>query len=910
MTLQNSSRLFLLLALFLAGCTTINLTPDGKEASKTPATAATKPTAEAPKKKSPFKPTKEVLKDTRAQDGFFKTHLHRDQKMFMEIRPDQLGKEFGMLMHFSEGAGVFNLHDGLYISDMRLMRFERIGDQIYLFHVNPRFTADEGSALSYSLSSNTGHSVVHKFKISSVDEKTNAIVIDVTPFFVSNYANLSEQIKFYYGRKPVAYDKDKSYLNKVMSFPKNLEIDVMLSYRSSNRPITSSAGISDYRSVPVGVRYSMVALPETPMEMRYADDRVGHFGGAVRDFSKLTDKSSYVRHIDRWRLEPSDMEAFNKGELVEPKKPIVYYIDHSVPAEYRKYVKAGVEAWNDAFEVAGFKNAVVAKNAPKDSTWSAEDARYSTILWTAAHSMGYAIGPSQTDPRTGEILNADILISSTFVTGWNNEYQQLIGEEGILTRYQKAQEAMQHLPQDVQNRMCLFEMGKTHQLGLMELALLDRGLMSNVGAMPEEFLGDAIRDLIMHEVGHTLGLRHNFKGSSAIPYEKLNDESFTQKHGLTLSVMDYASTNIAVDPKDQGDFVNMTVGTYDKWAIEYAYKPIVKKGSDGELRMANADEEKQQLSKIASKGVDPMHAYNTDEDTHLGPMALDPSSNTWDLSSDPIMYAKDRSKLVAKIQPRAEERLIASGDGYQRLRNAINGLMFEQYRALVPVTKYVGGNYFYRDHKGDDSDRLPFTPVSAKKQREAVALLIDKAFSPGSFSVDGEVLNKLTPLRYSDWSVSNSSVIDFPIHEQTLSLQRFLLSNLTDNGRLARIINNAVRMPAGQEAYTLGEFMGTLTDAMFSELKSGKKIDSFRRNLQRVYVQRLIAIMLNERPSPFVRPAPEDARSLARYHLAELDKQMEKALDGSADVTTKAHLMETRARIEQAMDAELMKAFK
>lgn len=841
--------------------------------------------------------------------GFFKTHLHRDQKIFMEVRPDQLGKEFGMLMHFSQGAGVFNLHEGLYISDIRLMKFERIGDQLFLFHVNPRFTADEGSGLQHSLANNTGHSVVHKFKIASEDTSSKALVFDATDFFVSNYPNLSDQIKLYYGRKPVSFDKGKSYLSEIKAFPKNVEIDVMLTYKSTNAPMASSAGVSDYRSVPVGVRYSLVALPEDPMQMRYADDRVGHFGGAVRDFSKLTENSSYVRHIDRWRLEPSDMEAFQRGELVEPKKPIVYYIDHSVPAEFRQYVREGVEGWNEAFEAAGFKNAIVAKDAPKDSTWSPEDARYSTILWTAAHSMGYAIGPSQTDPRTGEILNADILISSTFVTGWNQEYQELIGAEGILTRYQESQEAIQHMPAHMKDRMCMYEMGKSHQLGLMKLALINSGEMSPVSKMPEKFLGDAIRDLTLHEVGHTLGLRHNFKGSSAIPYSKLNDTDFTQKHGLTLSVMDYASTNIAVDPKDQGDFVNMTVGTYDKWAIRYAYSPVVKKGDDGKLRAATSEEEKATLHKIAAEGIDPMHAYNTDEDTHLGPMALDPSSNTWDLSSDPIAYAKDRAKLVKRIQPRIESRLIADGDGFQRLRGAVNGLMFEKYISMVPLTKYIGGNYFYRDHKGD-GDRMPFTPVTAAKQREAVKLLVDQAFAPGAFSVEAEMLNKMTPLRYSDWSVSWSSVIDFPIHEQTLSIQSFLLNNILDNGRMARIINNSVRMPKGQEAYQLSELFETLSGAMFSELKGGKSIDSFRRNLQRAYVDRLIRIMLNQRPSPAFRPAPEDARSLARYHLTELDDHMEKALEKNLDVTTKAHLMETRARIDQAMDAELSREFK
>ena len=906
----------LICALFITGCTTINVTPDGQQKETPTATSAkaqAASTTASSKKKPPFKAMKEVLKDATPKPGYFTTHLNRDQKLYLELKPDQLGKEFGMLMHFSKGAGVFNLNDGLYISDMRLMKFERVGDQVYLIHVNPKFTAQEGTALRYSLEENTGHSIVQSFKIEGADTTSKAILIDATSFFVSDYAGISDQLKFYYGRKPVQYDKSRSFLSEVKGFPANVEVDVMLTYKSSNPPTATSAGVSDYRSVPVGIRYSIVELPESPMAIRYADDRVGHFGDAVRDFSKLKENSSYVRYVSRWRLEPSDLDALEKGELVEPVKPIVFYMDHSIPKEYRKYVKEGTLAWNKAFEDAGFKNAIVVKEAPDDSTWSAEDARYSTIIWTAAHSMGYAIGPSQTDPRTGEILNADILISSTFVTGWNQEYQEFIGEEGIMTRYIQQQEALQAMPADRAARMCMYESGKAHEMGLMRTALIGQGLISGTEPMPEKYLGDAIRDLIMHEVGHTLGMRHNFRGSSAIPHDKLNDSKFTGKHGLTLSVMDYAATNIAVDPNKQGDFVNMTVGSYDRWGITYAYKPFLAKPMSGSSpRLANPNEEMEFLEEIASKGIDPMHTYNTDEDTHLGPMAVDPLSNTWDLGSDPMKYAKDRFALVEKIQPRIEERLIGDDEGYQRLRGAVNGLLFEQFRALIPITKNVGGIYFYRDHKGDTNEREPFVPVSAATQKEALQLIMDMAFKPGAFHVDEDLLNKMTPNRYSDWSVRWGAVpIDFPIHEQVHFMQRYLLDNVLDNGRLARMINNEVRMPNSQGAFTVADMMAMLSGEIFSEINEGQNVDSYRRNLQRAYISRLIAIMLNERPSPLVRPAPEDARSLARYHLAHVSDQMEELLESDKlGTTTKAHFLESHARIDQAMDAELSKAFK
>lgn len=537
--------------------------------------------------------------------------------------------------------------------------------------------------------------------------------------------------------------------------------------------------------------------------------------------------------------------------------------------------------------------------------------------------MGYAIGPSQTDPRTGEILNADVLISSTFVTGWGNEYEEMVGPNGLMQRYMEAQQLMEQLPSHLAGRMCLAEMGKTHQFGLQHTMLAGMGLIDGTRPMPEKYLGDALRDLIMHEVGHTLGLRHNFKGSSAIPYDQLNDEAFTQEHGLTLSVMDYAGTNVALDPKAQGHYVNMEIGSYDVWAIQYAYQPILvtdEKGSSfgpaespASTRPASTPEEElPALRKIAEQAADPMHAYNTDEDTHRGAMSLDPLSNTWDLGSDPLAFANDRAALVERIMPIIEDRLIEDGEGYQRLRGAVNGLVFEQITSLLPVTKNVGGSYFARDHKGDPNGRMPFTPVSAEKQREAVDLIINQAFAEGALQISADMLNKMPPNRYGDWSNNSwSSAIDVQIHEMVRSGQSWLMSELMHNGRLARMINNEVRMPAGQEAYTVAELFDTMTGAIWSEIGNParpKAADSFRRNLQRTHLDQLTHIMLDIRPYPSYPSAPEDARSLARYELTQLSAHLAQALSNGhgLDTTARAHLMASKDRIDQALDTSLM----
>ncbi len=888
-------------ALTLSACQTINLNPEpAGQAGASSAAAAQKAAAE--KEDDPFEPWDETLEDTEEIEGFITLHRKRDGTLYAELPPEQLGEDFGMMMHISQGAGVFNLHDGLYLSGTRLMRFRRVGDAIHLVHRNARFTADDGSPMQYSLEGNTAHSVVGAFDIESRNEETKHVLVDVTGFFASDYAGIGEQIKFYFNQKPAQFDKAKSHVAQVMGFPENVEIDAALTYKGAEAPSYGGAAIPDYRAIPVGVRYSLFALPEEPMQPRWADDRVGYFTTAMKDFSRDQQADPYLRYVQRWRLEPSDAGAAAQGERVEPEEPIVYYIDRSVPEEYRPYVRQGIEAWNKAFEAAGYENAVVAKEAPDDSTWSAEDVRYSTVRWTAAHQMGYAIGPSQVDPRTGEILNADILISSTFVRGWASEFQELT-PEAMTSGLHPGEELRRTMPPQLAGRLCIAERGKAHQLGLQRAVLAGRGLLGSDGAMPEEFLGSAIRDLVMHEVGHTLGLRHNFKASSAIPHERLNDEAYTREHGLSLSVMDYAPVNIAVDADAQGHYWNQEVGSYDEWAITYGYTPLPNEA-------ASPEAQRPALAEIARQGSDPLHTYATDEDTHLGPYAVDPLSNTWELGSDPLQFAADRAALVRKVGPLMDERLIDEGERYHRLREATTGLIFERYIALLPVTKMVGGMYMVRDHKGDPGARAPFTPVPAERQRAAVQLLIEEAFAAGAFEFDAERLNKLAPDRHRHWGSGWSLQLAFPAHAYVGSVQQGLLNNLLHPARLQRMADGALHVPSGEDTYRPSELLQTLTGAIWSDLDAGSSTDSFRRNLQRAYTDHLIRLMLEVSGGPQEIAVPEHVRSLARLELTTLSEDIARALGGGGlDRDTQAHLAETKARIDRALDASLTETF-
>ncbi len=867
------------------------------------------------KGEDPFKPWDEILKDTEAIDGFFTVHLKRDNTVYLEVPESMLDKDFGMIMHISRGAGVFNVHQGLPLSGAQLMRLQRVGDKIVLQHRNTRFTADDDSPMRVSVEGNLAHSIAAAWDIASEHDSTENVLVDVTKFLVSDYAQFGRRLRPYYNDRPASLDGDRSYVDRIQGFPENVEIDAMLTYKSTERPTFGGEGIPDTRSVPVGVRYSVFALPDEPMTVRYADDRVGHFLDARKNFSRDQEATLYERIVRRWRIEKKDPTA----EMSEPVEPIVFYVDRSVPEEYRPYVKRGIEAWNGAFEQAGFINAVEARDAPDDPEWNAEDVRYSAVRWTAAHQMGYAIGPSQSDPRTGEQLNGDVLISSGFMSGWVWTYQRLANPGAaagepmselaalIRTREQLDSQLLDLEPWQSAH-LCYAEVGKAHQLGFQHAALLGLGVIDPSDGVPEEYIGDAIIDLILHEVGHVLGLRHNFKSSSGVPTESLHDTGFTGRNGVSLSVMDYTPVNLAVDPEKQGHYWNITAGSYDRWAVQYAYSTIYEQDETGPLvasgtPAASSEAEMNGLRKIAAQAADPMHTYGTDEDNWLGAFAVDPLSSAWELGSDHIAFARDRASIVEKIMPTIENRVLEEGDGYQRLRSAVTSLMFERFNATVPVIKYVGGAYVARDHAGDPGQRPAFTPVDAERQREAVQLVAETMLAENAFEFDAELLNKLLPNRWNHWGESPNTILQFPVLSNMQSIHASLLGNLLTPPRLARMLDQEAVADQRSEAYTVAEMMGTLTSAIWSELRSGgnaRNTNAIRRNLQRIYVDRLATLALS-------RAVPGDASALSRLELSDLSRRVDAALGRARiDRATRAHLAETKARIERTLEASIV----
>src|SRR5947199_4837029 len=530
------------------------------------------PKPDSAKKDLPWKPFAEVTKDARVSTGLFTAYLKRENA-YLALKPEQLDQDYRMVTELSQGIGELGIDGG---SDVRsdLVRFHRSGDHVELWVVNPYATATPNTPMARTVASSFGHSVAQSFPIASIRDTTNDLLVDLVPFLVSDWADLGAYFQFLSQVTPMQgpgpmFDKERSSFQSLRVFPTNTEAEARLTFRTSR-----SLGmdmVPDYRWIPVGVHYSIVELPATPMRPRYADDRVGYFVSAMKNFSRDTAETFFVRYVNRWRLEKKDPSA----AVSDPVKPITYYLDRTIPLEWRPYVRDGILEWNGAFEAAGIRNAIQVLDAPDDTLWSAEDARYSTVRWMANNAFTYAIGPSDVDPRTGEILNADILVAASWIQAWQGEYRDYAGPQAMIREVFLEDSLLRADPSGRRfQRLCSYGTSMAHQGTLLRATLAASGAIAPGAPVPREFIGQALKELVMHEVGHTLGLRHNFRGTAAIPMEKLFDRAYTATHGTAAAVMDYNPPAIALDRGKQGDYYSRTTGTSDRWAMKSGYASV------------------------------------------------------------------------------------------------------------------------------------------------------------------------------------------------------------------------------------------------------------------------------------------------------------------------------------------------
>ncbi len=860
----------------------------------------------APPQKPKYKPWGKVLKDAESHDGLIKVWT-KDEDVYFELSEENMEVPYLAISCISQGIGSNFVYGGLPVDEM-MFDFKRDKDHVQMRRLSTNFRAPGDEGLENAIKLSFAESIVENFAIES--ERGKSVLIKVNSPFLTDMAGMNLWLGAVLQR-PVRLDRKKVYFGEIKNFPENLEIDTRLTYSPASVMGLNLPNVPDPRSIQVGVQYSILKLPAEPMKPRYEDDRVGFFTTSHKDFTREKKESFFVHYANRWRLEKKDPNA----AMSEPVKPIVYYLDPTIPDEYVQYIKEGVEWWQRAFEEAGFKNAIIAKrpDPEADKDYDAEDARYTTIRWNVNDQVSYgAIGPSRVDPRTGEIIDADILFEHNMVANFGKTFRRVASPRAALMEIDPMLVHLIGDEEEIAQANLINEIpqlkGKAHMfcnaaaqvqnaIGMQYLAMLANGLIS-AGEIDPTFVADALRWVTSHEVGHTIGLRHNFKSSSAVDYDRLNDKSYIADVGMTGSVMDYPSVNIALDSSKQGYYWGPTVGTYDRWAVRWGYSDVA-----GET----ADDEWPALLKIAAEAGKKEHLYGTDEDTY--PMgAMDPRSHTSDLSDDNLAWAMERVAVCDQLLKggQLESRIVEEGDNYVALRYAVQTLMMQKYIAHLKAIKYMGGYYTERPHKGDGSGNLPMTPVSAAKQMEALQFVTSNSMDVSNWLVPTDMLDKL--MDDKQWSWQNNPFglgrrFDFPLSGWVASIQNALIANMMNPMLQARIVETGYKM---DRPFELSSLYSELTKTIWTQNTTPRgQTAGMQRNLQRVYVDTLIRQVVT--PNPFL---PQDAVALSRLNLQRIRNRANSALQRSGlGDTTNAHLMETVARIDRALDAQRYTAF-
>ncbi|GAB2775832.1 zinc-dependent metalloprotease [Rhabdobacter roseus] len=821
----------MLLVLGLLGTLGTEALAQKKKKKESSAAEAAKPATPAAKSTSP-KAYKEVITSkAKTDEGLFKVHKV-DDSYFYEIPDSLLGRDMLLVSRIAKTAE--NIGYGGEELNTSVVRWELKDKKVLLRLVSYRNVASEELPIYQAVKNSNFEPVVAAFEVKAAKTDSTGTVIEVGELFTTDVKLLGLEQRRRTQYKVTALDTKRSYLDSIRSYPLNIEARHVLTYNATEPPSTSETG-----SISLEMNHSMVLLPKKPMTPRLKDQRVGYFSVRQNDYGLDEQKADKREYIVRWRLEPKDPAAYARGELVEPVKPIVYYIDPATPEKWRPYIKQGVEDWQAAFEQAGFKNAILCKYPPtkeEDPEFSPEDARYSVVRYFASDIQN-AYGPNVHDPRSGEILESDI--------GWYHNVMNLI-------------------------RNWFF----------IQTATINPD--ARTPKFKDEVMGRLIRFVSSHEVGHTLGLPHNMGSSAAYPVDSLRSATFTQKYSVAPSIMDYARFNYVAQPDDKGVSLMPNIGLYDKYAIEWGYRalPGVQKPED---------ERKALNDMIMKHAHDPIYRYGRQTAN-----PTDPRSQTEDLGDDAMKASEYGIQNLKRLVPELVNWTKEEGKPYDNLEEMYGQVLGQWSRYMGHVASNVGG--IYETYKTYDQEGAVYTPVEKAKQKRAVQFINNQAFKTPTWMIQPELVNRFEGVG---------------MVERIRTAQERVLNNLLEPGRMARLIEHET-LHSGQ-AYSLLELMGDLRTGIWTELKNGQVPDTYRRNLQRTYLDRLEYLMTKEPASvpasargflgyvP-VKMSQSDIRSVVRGELGLLQTDIRKALPTAKDTLTKYHLQDALVRIEKILD--------
>lgn len=848
---------------------------------------------------STAQPFAAVVRGATKSEGLF-TLWQKDEKVWLELAPGDFDKPFFLAPKLETGIGEAGLLGGL-MAGAQVIEFRRIHNQVQMVALNTDYTAKAGTPEGRAVAAAFSPSLLASTVVASQPQpERKSILIDANALFVTDMLGVATRLQRAY-RQGYAFDGRNSAITALRVRPTGFSLEVLqhfatatIQVRQPGSPPTTPAPtvpdtVPDPRSLFVTVNYSIMPLPAKPMAPRAADARIGYFIASNWDFGDDLERSPVVRYVERWRLEKKDPQA----ELSEPVKPIVYWLDRTIPLKYRDTIAAGILEWNKAFERIGFKNAIQVKVQADDADFDTLDAGASVRWMTDAESSFAAIGPSRADPRTGEILAANIGIESLATRSVRASRTQVInGPEGGAAR------GLAHWMQlggeaALDPRACEVEAQGADQLGYGLDVLQARDEIDPDSPEVERFVLDFLKGVAMHEVGHTLGLRHNFRASRAYSDAQLADPGFTHLHGITGSVMDYLPINLAAPGAPRVDAFQTVLGPYDYWAIEYAYKPIP------------AAQEKATLERIAARSAEPELSFGTDEDNSLG---IDPDALVFDLGDDPVAFARKRLAIARELFKRQENRQLSPDRDYGVLRRSLNFAVNDVARSAGILARQIGGIRTLRDFPG--SGRDPLQPVPAAAQREALDQLSRGVFAADSLVVSPRLQRRLAPnfeeradaLRDGADNVQT----DYTVTERVFAVQRTLLSQLLGDDVAARILDSQGKASKPGEAFQLSELYDRIERDVWSEIEGpggATDIPAPRRALQREHLNRVMSMLL--RPGGAGRA---DARSLLRLRARTLLQKIKLAsARPGLSPDAKAHLQDSADALGEALSAKILR---
>ncbi|MDO7173582.1 zinc-dependent metalloprotease [Mariniflexile sp. AS56] len=804
----------------------------------------------------------ELVKSSKKIEGLFP--IYQDTitgSLQMIISDKQIDKEF---IYFSQIAnGILDagrMNRGSYMGS-KVFKVEKYFDKIEFVIQNTSFYFDPENPLSKSKDANISNGNIASITIAAQDKDKGLYLIKADDLFLGETL---AQIKrpSYPGQSPTAFklgslNKEKTKINSIKNYDKNTNLEVEYVYTSPSVLNNGSNAVADGRNVSIKIFHSLMAMPDNDYEARYDDPRVGYFTTLVDD-KTTTDNIPFKDLIHRWFLKKKDPAA----ALSEPVEPITWWIENSTPLEWRETITNAVLQWNVAFEKAGFKNAMVVKVQPDDATWDAGDLNYNVLRWTSSPEPPFGgYGPSFVNPKTGQILGADIMLEFAHFTN-RVFYDKIYSLASLDTPFEA--------PENNESTHAYCSLGHQLQEDVM-FATATATAYANSDYEMERIKKESMTALIMHEVGHTLGLNHNMKASQLFSPAQLNDPEFIEGKCLTASVMDYAALNVTRDRSKQGQYDDVAVGPYDVWAIQLGYKPFA------------SESEHQALLNESTK---PEHIFGNDADDMRSPgKAIDPRVMTSDQSNDQITWSIDRIELSNDLMKTVKTKFVKSGESYQELRRVYYLLSGQKATSANIISRFIGGVYVDRAMAGQEGETQPYTPVNLKDQKRAMTALSKYVFAPDAFDAPNDLFNYLAMQRRG---FNFRTPEDPKIHSQVLTYQKNVLNHILHYNTLQRITDSELY---GNE-YKLSAFMTDLNNAVF-KADIYANVNSFRQNLQLEYTNMLIGILTGKQASSYSNPA----KSMALYNLKNI-RTMSSASGNIASIAHKQHL---RTLIDNAL---------